>query len=324
MTGRTITLGRVLLVLASLVLITGTVVTGAGPHSGGGKKDDVSRLDLRIPEVARVHGTMVMIFLAAVLAMVWLLEARPRAAQRAPARHVAARRAGRAGGRRIRPVLQRHPRGPRRRAHRRRHRGLECGGRCCISAASNDGSPPLRPRPTHRCLHRPDPAAKLVRCRHRSASTGRGTSRSLRKSCGRRSPTPSATASGGRGCALHHRRVNGDGADALTTGRTARVVDPGATAVPAALHGPGRRRGAQRAPRHHRRRRPAGPGPTGAAADRRRHRGPPGVGVRAAGAVAPDARACWAARRWPGRTTASSNVVLVQFEGHALHASATA
>jgi heme a synthase len=72
-TPRTITLGRVLLVLASLVLITGTVVTGAGPHSGGGKKDDVSRLDLRIPDVARVHGTMVMIFLGAVLVMVWLL-----------------------------------------------------------------------------------------------------------------------------------------------------------------------------------------------------------------------------------------------------------
>src|SRR5215211_2302603 len=67
---RTVTLGRVLLVLASLVLITGTVVTGAGPHSGGGKKDDVSRLDLRIPDVARVHGTTVMIFLGVVLVMV--------------------------------------------------------------------------------------------------------------------------------------------------------------------------------------------------------------------------------------------------------------
>src|SRR4029078_4228489 len=53
---RPITLGRVLLVLAGLVLVTGTVVTGAGPHSGGGKHDDVSRLDLRIPDVARVHG----------------------------------------------------------------------------------------------------------------------------------------------------------------------------------------------------------------------------------------------------------------------------
>jgi cytochrome c oxidase assembly protein subunit 15 len=71
-TPRTVTLGRVLLGLAAIVLVTGTVVTGAGPHSGGGKHDDVSRLDLRIPDVARVHGTMVMIFLGAVLLMVWL------------------------------------------------------------------------------------------------------------------------------------------------------------------------------------------------------------------------------------------------------------
>lgn len=72
-TPRTVVLGRVLLGLAGAVLVTGTVVTGAGPHSGGGKRDDVSRLDLRIPDVARVHGTTVMIFLGAVLVMVWLL-----------------------------------------------------------------------------------------------------------------------------------------------------------------------------------------------------------------------------------------------------------
>src|SRR5436190_10901176 len=61
-TPRTVVLGRVLLGLAGAVLVTGTVVTGAGPHSGGGKRDEVSRLDLRIPDVARVHGTTVMIF----------------------------------------------------------------------------------------------------------------------------------------------------------------------------------------------------------------------------------------------------------------------
>jgi len=72
-THRTVTLGRALLVLAGAVLVTGTVVTGAGPHSGGGKQHDVSRFDLRIPDVARVHGTTVMVFLAAVLAMVWLV-----------------------------------------------------------------------------------------------------------------------------------------------------------------------------------------------------------------------------------------------------------
>ncbi len=65
--------GRVLLVLAGAVLFTGTIVTGSGPHSGGGAHDDVKRLDLAIPEVARVHGVAVMTFLAAVLVTLWLL-----------------------------------------------------------------------------------------------------------------------------------------------------------------------------------------------------------------------------------------------------------
>ena len=56
-----------------LVLFTGTVVTGAGPHSGGGKHDDVARLDFSIEDVARVHSAMVWLFLAAVLVMLWLL-----------------------------------------------------------------------------------------------------------------------------------------------------------------------------------------------------------------------------------------------------------
>jgi cytochrome c oxidase assembly protein subunit 15 len=72
-TGRTVVLGRVLVGLATLVLFTGTVVTGAGPHSGGGKHDDVSRLDIKLESAARVHGTTVMVFLAAVLVMVWML-----------------------------------------------------------------------------------------------------------------------------------------------------------------------------------------------------------------------------------------------------------
>ncbi|MEX2100518.1 MAG: COX15/CtaA family protein [Acidimicrobiia bacterium] len=72
-TRRTIVLGRVLLGVVAVVLFTGTVVTGAGPHSGGGKNDEVQRLDLRIPEVARIHGTVVVIFLALVLGMLWLL-----------------------------------------------------------------------------------------------------------------------------------------------------------------------------------------------------------------------------------------------------------
>jgi cytochrome c oxidase assembly protein subunit 15 len=66
-----IALSRTLVVVAAIVLVTGTVVTGAGPHSGGGRRDDVSRFDLRITEVARVHGTAVMVFLGLVLVTLW-------------------------------------------------------------------------------------------------------------------------------------------------------------------------------------------------------------------------------------------------------------
>jgi cytochrome c oxidase assembly protein subunit 15 len=72
-TRRTVVLGRVLVGLATLVLFTGTVVTGAGPHSGGGKHDDVARLDIKIEDAARVHSGFVWLFLAGVLVMVWLL-----------------------------------------------------------------------------------------------------------------------------------------------------------------------------------------------------------------------------------------------------------
>ena len=77
-TDRVVALGRALLVLASLVLVTGTVVTGAGPHSGGGEGDEITRIDLRIPDVARVHGTTVMVFLGVVLLTVFVA-ARDRA-----------------------------------------------------------------------------------------------------------------------------------------------------------------------------------------------------------------------------------------------------
>ena len=79
-TRRTVVLGRVLVGLATLVLFTGTVVTGAGPHSGGGKHDDVARLDIKIETAARVHSAFVWIFLAAVLGMVWLRAATARRA----------------------------------------------------------------------------------------------------------------------------------------------------------------------------------------------------------------------------------------------------
>jgi cytochrome c oxidase assembly protein subunit 15 len=72
-TRRSVVLARVLVGLATLVLFTGTFVTGAGPHSGGGKHDDVARLDIKIETAARVHSAFVWVFLAAVLAMLWLV-----------------------------------------------------------------------------------------------------------------------------------------------------------------------------------------------------------------------------------------------------------
>jgi len=69
---RVVVLGRTLLVLASLVLVTGTVVTGAGPHSGGGKGDTITRIDIPIPDAARVHGTTVMVFLGVVIVTAFL------------------------------------------------------------------------------------------------------------------------------------------------------------------------------------------------------------------------------------------------------------
>lgn len=73
-------MGRLLVVAASAVLVTGTVVTGAGPHSGDagdGAKLKATRLDLAVPDVARVHGTSVMAFLGLTLITLWLVSRDP-------------------------------------------------------------------------------------------------------------------------------------------------------------------------------------------------------------------------------------------------------
>ncbi len=204
-TPRTVVLGRVLLGLAAAVLVTGTVVTGAGPHSGGGKRDDVSRLDLRIPDVARVHGTTVMIFLGAVLVMVWLLR-RDRAPHNVHQRVtlllvvlVAQAAVGYVQYFNDIPAVL---------------VGVHIAGATAVWSATvalylgmfertpvaSAAPPPDATRPT-RCLRPPDPTAKLVRCRRRSASIGPGSSAQPPVSSGRRSSTPTGTAGGGRGCA---------------------------------------------------------------------------------------------------------------------------
>ena len=75
--------GRALVGLAALVIATGTLVTGSGPHSGHkelgpGATDaerlraahDIKRLPLAVHEAARVHGIAMMIFLGATI---WVL-----------------------------------------------------------------------------------------------------------------------------------------------------------------------------------------------------------------------------------------------------------
>ena len=127
---------------------------------------------------ARVHGTMVMIFLAAVLVMVWLLR-RDRAPHDVQQRVtlllvvlVAQAAVGYIQYFNDIPALL---------------VGVHIAGATAVWSATRGALPrdvrtharvraatPRRGR--RRCLHPPEPPAKLVRCRRRSASTGRGTS----------------------------------------------------------------------------------------------------------------------------------------------------
>ena len=74
---RTALLGRLLLAAAGLVVVTGTIVTATGPHAGDEK---ARRFGFALPDVARLHGGAVFLFLALTLTVLWLL-----ARERAPA-----------------------------------------------------------------------------------------------------------------------------------------------------------------------------------------------------------------------------------------------
>jgi cytochrome c oxidase assembly protein subunit 15 len=58
-------------VLGAGALVTGTVVTGTGPHSGSHEGEPVRRWGFEITSVARVHGITVMTLLAVVLFVIW-------------------------------------------------------------------------------------------------------------------------------------------------------------------------------------------------------------------------------------------------------------
>jgi heme a synthase len=67
---RTVLLSRLMVVAAGAVLVTGTVVTGTGPHGGD---QDVARLPFEIEDVARIHSITAWAFLALSLGAIWFL-----------------------------------------------------------------------------------------------------------------------------------------------------------------------------------------------------------------------------------------------------------
>jgi cytochrome c oxidase assembly protein subunit 15 len=61
----------VIAVLGAAALVTGTVVTGTGPHSGSHDGEPVRRWGFEITAVARVHGITVLMLLAVVVYVIW-------------------------------------------------------------------------------------------------------------------------------------------------------------------------------------------------------------------------------------------------------------
>jgi cytochrome c oxidase assembly protein subunit 15 len=67
-----------LVVLTAIVILTGTAVTGAGPHAGD---EEAKRLPFTLHAAAKVHGTAMIVFLVVTLATLWRVRS-----ERAPAR----------------------------------------------------------------------------------------------------------------------------------------------------------------------------------------------------------------------------------------------
>jgi cytochrome c oxidase assembly protein subunit 15 len=82
-TPRFVTATKTLLVAVAVVLTTGTVVTGAGPHAGDERAD---RLALEVGNVVRIHGVSMVVFLALTVVVVRMAhrgDATPTVASRA-------------------------------------------------------------------------------------------------------------------------------------------------------------------------------------------------------------------------------------------------
>jgi cytochrome c oxidase assembly protein subunit 15 len=72
---RTKQLAWAIAVLASVAVLTGTVTTGAGPHSGSVDGEPVERLDIDISSIARIHSLSVWLTIAAVALLAWRIRA---------------------------------------------------------------------------------------------------------------------------------------------------------------------------------------------------------------------------------------------------------
>ncbi|MDQ6927486.1 MAG: COX15/CtaA family protein [Actinomycetota bacterium] len=65
-----VTMGKLVIIAAAVVIFLGTVVTSTGPHGGD---DKAERLPFLLTDVARAHGIGVMLFLAITLVTLWRL-----------------------------------------------------------------------------------------------------------------------------------------------------------------------------------------------------------------------------------------------------------
>jgi len=62
-----------ILVLTIAAIIAGTFVTGSGPHSGSHDEENIERLPFDVPDIARVHGGIVIALVLTVIATMWHL-----------------------------------------------------------------------------------------------------------------------------------------------------------------------------------------------------------------------------------------------------------
>lgn len=69
---------RVISAVAAVLLVSGTIVTGSGPHSGSDHPEVAARLPFLVREVTRVHSIIAIVLLAGVL---WLIRSAHRQQQ---------------------------------------------------------------------------------------------------------------------------------------------------------------------------------------------------------------------------------------------------